>query len=670
MTDAEYTAWLKDQSAIRCVLIEADVKVGGSVVTRYLSNRGYVTRPSDTPANTSYLPRVVGGIKVGRKLSLDSSIQLSFGDIELTNFDGLLDSWADDYWVNRSIKIYLGDSSWVRSDFRLVFSGITTGIDTRKRDSVNIKISDKLQRLNYPVSETKLGGTSSLADNLIPLLFGECHNIEPLLVDASVNEYQIHNGPVESIFEVRDNGIPVLYTPFVSTGKFRLNQAPAGQITCSAQGYMRSQNMLQYSEAFDNVYWTKSSCTATANATVAPDGTTTAEKLTENTAASVTHFFSRNLVFTAGQYYTFSVYIKAAGRTGCRVSLSSTLFAGGPNLYVNLTDGSITSTVDCTYAVASVGNGWYRCSLSALCDTSGTGGASLFPTIPPFTSTYTGDGTSGIYVWGAQVELGDSPSAYVKTTTATANIFPRTTAELIRVVSTQYGSATNMLASADIDWTNFEAFNTANPQPVGIYLKSRANVLDVCNQLASSLGARLTVGNTGLVGLVKLELPQSTPGTSIGVSDFVDRSIEVSQLVPVVASIKLGYCKNWTVQETLAAGLVINTVALFNEEWLTVTRTDSAASTNYNLFVDPEMTETLLLVNVDAVNEANRRLNIFNVQRKVIRYRGFYHLIFENLGASQTITHPRFGLASGKTGQIISITTDLLSPHVDFEVLI
>lgn len=670
ISDAQYTAWLKSQTAVRCILVEVDVKTGGSVITRYLSNQGYVTGSSDSPANTSYSPRIVGGIQISRKINIDGNVSMSFGDIELNNTDGSLDTWVDDYWANRSLRIYLGDVTWVRSDFRQVMGGITTGIDSRRRDRINIKLSDKLQRLNNPVSEVKLGGSTSRADDLVPLLFGECHNIEPLLVDPTVFEYQVHNGPIEGVFEVRDNGVPVSYSSTPATGKFRLDNAPSGQVTCSAQGYAPTQNFLAYSQEFDNAYWTKGNSSITANATTAPDGTTTADKLVENTATNVTHTAQRSIAFTAGLTYTLSWHVKAAERTRCRMTFPSSLFAGSPNAQFDLSTGAKTLETDCVSTITSLGSGWYRITATAACDTSGSSTVAIYPVNTGTNSQYTGDGTSGIYIWGAQCEQNTIPSAYFATTTTAVNIFPRSVAELVKVLVTQYGKDGQKFTISDLDIPTLTQFDLANPQPVGYYVKDRGNVIDVCNSLTASIGARMVVSNTGLLSVVKLDLPQATTGTTVTSADIVVKSLEISQLVPVVASIKLAYCKNWCVQDTLAAGLVINTVALFNEEWLTITRTDTAAADNYNLYTDPDQTESLLLTSVDAINEANRRLAMFAVQRKVFKYTGFYHLINENLGAPQTIQHERFGLASVKTGQIISITLDLMSPHVQFEVLI
>jgi hypothetical protein len=236
MTDAQFIAWLKDDSAIRCVLIEVNVQTGGVEVTRYLSNKGYTTSPTDTPSNTSYKPYIIGSIQFTETLSIDGNASLSWGDISIDNYSGDRDSWLDDVWANRAIKVFIGDVRWKRTDFRQVFDGIVANVNTKNRETINLQVSDKMQRLNTPVTEVKLGGTTTNADQLIPLCFGECHNVTPLLINSAINQYQVHNGPIESIIEVRDNGVPVSFTPDLANGKFTLNQQPAGIVTCSVQG--------------------------------------------------------------------------------------------------------------------------------------------------------------------------------------------------------------------------------------------------------------------------------------------------------------------------------------------------------------------------------------------------------------------------------------------------
>lgn len=484
-----FGTWLKDQRAIRCVLIEVAVQVGGVETVRYLSNKPYVTKGNETPANTAYLPAVAGGVQFTESLALDGSTSMSYGDIELYNIGGDKDSWLNDVWRNRSIKVYMGDVTWAKSEFQMVFNGVVFDVDTRTRDRINLKLSDKMQRLNNPATEAKLGGTSQNKERVLPLCFGECFNIEPLLVDGANHEYQVHNGAIERIIEVRDNGVPVSFTEYLATGKFRLNQSAVGQITCSVQG---------------------------------------------------------------DKYLSY---------------------------------------------ITDVGS-------------------------------------------------------------------------IIERIVTGFGHATQRFTSVDIDNTKLAAFKSANPQPVGIYLNDRANVVDVCNQLASSVGARLAMSRSGLLYLPKIALPRGDAGTTVTASDMLERSLSITDLPAVVAGVQIGYARNWTVQSNIQTGIPAQHVAMFAQEWLTVTSSDSTVATKYNLFTDPVMEGSLLLKGADATTESNRRLALFSVQRKVFQYEGHAGLLLESLGNTQTLKHSRFGLTNGQAGQIISLQTDWLNPKVTVEVLI
>lgn len=236
MDDAQFLAWLKSTTAVRMVLIGVQVNVAGVEVTRYLSSRGYVTGAADVPANQVYLPVVTGGLAFTEQVSLTGEAGLSGGDIELDNVDGALDGWLADVWVNRRIRAWSGDPSWPRADFRLVFDGIVADVGSASRDSINILLRDKLQRLNTPITETKLGGTTHNKDGILPVPFGECHNVSPMLTDPVSLEYGFL-GAIESIFEVRTNGKPLAVNLSNNAGRFNLTSSPfATTITASVQG--------------------------------------------------------------------------------------------------------------------------------------------------------------------------------------------------------------------------------------------------------------------------------------------------------------------------------------------------------------------------------------------------------------------------------------------------
>ena len=236
MTDAQFTAWLQDSAAVRMVLIEAQVNVDGSEVTRYIASRLYTTGPADTPANVEYLPLATGGLAFTEQVSLTGEAGLSGGDIELDNADGALDGWLDDVWTNRAIRVWSGDPVWPRADFRLVFDGIIADVGVSGRESINLALRDKLQRLNTPITEAKLGGATQNKDAVLPVPFGECHNVTPLATNPGTLEYGFL-GAVESIAEVRANGKPVSATINIATGRFTLTTNPLAQvITASIQG--------------------------------------------------------------------------------------------------------------------------------------------------------------------------------------------------------------------------------------------------------------------------------------------------------------------------------------------------------------------------------------------------------------------------------------------------
>jgi len=238
MTDAQVLAWLKSSAAYRVVLIEAAVQIGGVESVVYLATKPFTTGPGDAPANTTYLPIATVGRLFTERLLLDGEGGLSAGELELENVGGARDAWAGPgyIWNNRAIKAYIGDVRWGRADFRMIFNGIVADIAPRGRQALALKLRDKMQRLNTPVSEAKLGGTSEQRDALLPIALGQAFNVTPLLINAAILKYQVHAGAIDSIIEVRDNGAPVAFTPGLAAGTFQLQSAPAGVVTASVRG--------------------------------------------------------------------------------------------------------------------------------------------------------------------------------------------------------------------------------------------------------------------------------------------------------------------------------------------------------------------------------------------------------------------------------------------------
>jgi hypothetical protein len=170
-------------------------------------------------------------------------------------------------------------------------------------------------------------------------------------------------------------------------------------------------NLAEYSEDFTNAYWTKQQSSISSNVTTAPNGTLTADKLVENTSNSTHRIFNGNAIaISTSDGTTYSFYLKSAERTRAWVRDNDIVGA-----LFNLANGTIVSTEGtATATITSVGDGWYRCTMTRV---SSNGNGRLIVYLDNGTSdSYTGDGTSGVFIWGGQLNIGATPKPYFPTT--------------------------------------------------------------------------------------------------------------------------------------------------------------------------------------------------------------------------------------------------------------
>lgn len=215
---------------------------------------------------------------------------------------------------------------------------------------------------------------------------------------------------------------PAPYTGTYGTNGFYLPFTDNSSVEALGYSYSPNQNYLQYSEQWDNAVWLKSRiASVTANAVTAPNATLTADKVIESTATGAHHIY-QGLTISSNTEVTVSTWVKAAERTSVQVSLYCRN-ATYVTCVVNLLDGTFTSSnSNYIYNVVPSGDGWYRISISGS-NLSGTDVTRLhvFLLNASGSSSYTGDGSSGLYVWGGQINLGLAATDYVLTTSTSAN---------------------------------------------------------------------------------------------------------------------------------------------------------------------------------------------------------------------------------------------------------
>lgn len=171
-------------------------------------------------------------------------------------------------------------------------------------------------------------------------------------------------------------------------------------------------NLLTYSSDFANAVWKTVKTTIVPDTAISPDGTVSADKLVEANVLTTQNMY-RSASYAIGSY-AYSIRAKNAGRNfiWLRALHSGGTFSGA---FFNLTTGEITGISNCTATVYPLPGGWYDCKIVFSPTTNASGYVYTYVRNVASSSNYTGDGTSGIYLWGAQLEQGAFPTSYIPT---------------------------------------------------------------------------------------------------------------------------------------------------------------------------------------------------------------------------------------------------------------
>jgi len=185
-----------------------------------------------------------------------------------------------------------------------------------------------------------------------------------------------------------------------------------------------TQNLLLYSNSFGTAPWGLiSSSVSLTSATTDPFGGTNAYKLVSTNTTGI-HVLKQPIPYISNIQYTFSFYAKAAEYNYIQIDMSDSA-SGDVYSVINLNTGVAGTVTNGGYwtsgttTVIPASNGWYRIVLTAI---KGAAASVMIPSIYAANNTgatsFTGDGTSGIYIYGAQIEQSSTVHPYLATTIA------------------------------------------------------------------------------------------------------------------------------------------------------------------------------------------------------------------------------------------------------------
>jgi hypothetical protein len=367
-----------------------------------------------------------------------------------------------------------------------------------------------------------------------------------------------------------DSYVPV-YGAAVTSAAYYGPRRDFDPVTLACKGLLVEEqrtNALTYSAQFD--FWSNASGTVnvTLNATTAPDGAMTADKLVPATG---TAYFGKRNAFTSviGTSYTFSIYAKESD-AGVHLELETYNAATpAPGAIFNLSTGAVLASRNCTTSVSAIdAYGFRRYSITF----SATAAASTITDVKLTESStldanMTGNDSKGIIVWGAQVDDGSFATSYIP------------------VGATSAGATRN----ADVASVSTQAFPY--------------------NQAEGSVVVNGTLGNTSTTGPVALTINDGTANNEIYILQTVGTGTRRSVLIYAGGA-----------QQAILAESLTNTVGLTTKAAGAFKVNDVAGSIDGGTVVTDTPPATIPTVNTMRIGNVSSGNQAFNGWIRQITY--------------------------------------------------
>jgi hypothetical protein len=249
-------------------------------------------------------------------------------------------------------------------------------------------------KIRYPFQDTSINANGS--HTVIGV--GDTVNFFRITPNSSTATFSIDNVSIKEVISGFDT--PRLEYPMID-----------GVVSGCPSLLLEPQrtNLVKYSEDFDNAVWTTSNVIKSSNSSISPSGNLNADLVYPSSSGSLRRILQSVTILNANTY-TSTVFLKYSGIAWVFVD-----GVNGNSTWFNIQSGVIgTIGASNTAAIKDFGNGWFRCSVTAT-STSTTGYSYLSFSDADNSTSVTANGTSGVYIWGAQLEEGSYPTSYIPT---------------------------------------------------------------------------------------------------------------------------------------------------------------------------------------------------------------------------------------------------------------
>ena len=671
MTEQE---WL-DSDNHKIILIDIAYHDGTNLNTKYFSDYPYILKYGDTFTNIlgdtvssiSYDDIVFDVSKITTKINSSKSL----GNITLLNTKGEYDELLsiNNAWEGHTIKIYLGDPLWLRSQFILILEGVTETLTAPEPHLLSISLRDKKEVLNIATQELTIWNTSSvlnyLNDNvsstglydkfptifakklydttgnylefdtslgvipsgtentLVPICLGKVFNIEPKLIDSYNHVYQIHECPditnygISEVSEVRANGV---------------------KLTSISDSYID---------------------TLISNTGGIPESGLTISTIVDN------------IITVTGADFTTNGYSQAVIHNTtldeARYVISSSL----PTV-VTVDDNAANQSAQVV--------GW----------TTGHSYDIWYPTNAPtiYILQYEENLAAGcirllVHEQSTQITC-DIIGQISRTQYTNATIIPDVTSHsaafIIEYLALEKTSLeVNSAEDTDLCPATFSSTGTngfTNTDSLGIYIKDENIVLNVITELITSVGGYIRFERLCVLQIFRFVDPISEISILTLTEDLIlDKGFKLTSIELPEKSVNLGYNKNWTVQDKAAvAASVLESDNLdfldkITTNYSNIIKYTGLTNTEYPLLTDTELLETLIYSDADAETEANRRSTIRSQKRYIYKIDTTAAPFTLNIGDVITVQHSRYSFDyPGKNVIIIGLEEYPTDKRVILEV--